>query len=69
MEKAVLEAIKYIKMAVNKTEEFDDYSPEMSSRVLDNRIITLEGYMKYIEKEALPKFENLAEKSEVETNG
>lgn len=69
MEKVVLDVIDYINTAVNKTEHFNDYSPELSSKVLDNRIITLEGYIRYIEKETLPKFENLVEMLEVKQNG
>lgn len=69
MEKAVLEVIEYIGSAVNKTEHFSDYSPEMSNRVLDNRIITLEGYIRYIERETMPKLENLVEMLEEVSNG
>ena len=69
MEKAVINAIEHIDTAVNKTDHFDDYSPEMSSKVLDNRIMTLEGYLRYIERETLPKLEKLVEKLEVEDNG
>ena len=69
MEKAVIDVIEYIDRAVNKTEQFDDYSPEMSNKVLDNRIMTLEGYIRYIERETMPKLENLVEMLEVENNG
>jgi len=69
MEKAVIDVIEYIDTAVNKTEQFDDYSPEMSEKVLDNRIMTLEGYIRYIERETMPKLENLVEILEVGNNG
>ena len=69
MKKAVLEVIEYIDSAVNKTEQFNDYSPEMSSRVLDNRIITIEGYIRYIERETMPKLENLVKVLEEVSNG
>ncbi len=69
MEKAVLDIIEYIDSAVNKTEQFNDYSPEMSDRVLDNRIMTLEGYIRYIERETMPKLKVLAEKFEEVSNG
>ena len=59
MDKEILEVIDYINSAVNKTKQFTDYSPEMSSRVLDNRIMTLEGYIRYIERETIPKLEGL----------
>ena len=69
MEKAVIDIIEYIDSAVNKTEQFMDYSPEMSERVLDNRIMTLEGYIRYIERETMPKLKILAEKFEEVSNG
>ncbi|MFP4021308.1 MAG: hypothetical protein ACLFUK_06845 [Halanaerobium sp.] len=69
MDKAVIDAIEYIDTAVNKTEQIDDYSPEMSEKVLDNRIMTLEGYIRYIERETMPKLENLVEILEVGNNG
>jgi hypothetical protein len=69
MEKAVIDAIDYIYEAVNKSEQLNDYSPKMSSKVLDNRIITLEAYIKYIEWETIPLLENLVEMLEEVNNG
>jgi hypothetical protein len=69
MEKELIDAIEYIDTAVNKTEQFDNYSPEMSNKVLDNRIITLEGYIRYIEKETMPRLESLVKKLEEVNNG
>jgi len=59
MDKEIFEVINYINSAINKTEQFSDYSPEMSNRVLDNRIMTLEGYIRYIERETLPTLEEI----------
>lgn len=69
MEKTIIDAIDYINEAVNKSEQFKNYSPEMSSKVLDNRIITLEAYIKFIERETIPTMENLVEMLEEEDNG
>lgn len=69
MEKAVIDVIQYIDAAVNKTEQFDNYSPEMSNKVLDNRIMTLEGYIRYIERETMPKLESLVELFEEVNDG
>ncbi|SFL26485.1 hypothetical protein [Halanaerobium salsuginis] len=69
MKETVLKAINYINTAVNKSNQFNDYSPEMSNRVLDNRIITLEGYIRYIEREALPKLKSLVNNLEEVSNG
>ncbi len=69
MEKAVIDVIDYIDTAVNKTEQFENYSPEMSNKVLDNRIMTLEGYIRYIERETMPKLESLVEMFEEVNDG
>lgn len=69
MKETVLKAINYINTAVNKSNQFNDYSPEMSNRVLDNRIITMEGYIRYIEREALPKLKSLVNNLEEVSNG
>lgn len=69
MGKAVIDVIEYIDTAVNKTDHFDNSSPEMSNKVLDNRIITIEGYIRYIERETLPKLKKILEIFEVENNG
>jgi hypothetical protein len=69
MEKAVIDVIDYIDTAVNKTEQFENYSPEMSNKVLDNRIMTLEGYIRYIERETMPKLESLVEMFKEVNNG
>lgn len=64
MEKTVIDAINYINEAVNKSEQLNNYSPEISSKVLDNRIITLEAYLKYIERETVPVFKEIIKKME-----
>ncbi len=69
MEKAVIDVIEYIDSALNKTEQFDNYSPEMSNKVLDNRIMTLEGYIRYIERETMPRLESLVEMFEEVNDG
>ncbi|MFN2340730.1 MAG: hypothetical protein ABR547_05615 [Halanaerobium sp.] len=69
MEKAVIDVIEYIDEAVNKTDQFENYSPEMSTKVLDNRIITLEGYIRYIERETMPRLESLVEMFEEVNDG
>lgn len=69
MEKTVVDIVDYIDQAINKSEQFKNYSPEMSSKVLDNRIITLEAYIKFIERETIPKLKNLIERYEEANNG
>ncbi|MGM0498693.1 MAG: hypothetical protein ACQERL_00625 [Bacillota bacterium] len=69
MEKTIIDAVDYIGEAVNKSEQFKNYSPEMSSKVLDNRIISLEAYIKFIERETIPVMENLVKMLEEADNG
>lgn len=69
MSRAVLDVITYINSAVDKTEDIKDLPPEMSNKVLDNRIMALEGYIRYIERETIPKLQNLAAELEGAENG
>lgn len=62
-----------INLYIKKVEKFDISGIELSERVLDNRIITLEGYMRFLETEAIPKLslirDNLAAKMNAEKDG
>ncbi len=68
MENTMLEAIAYIDSAIEKSDQFNNFAPEMSDRVLDNRIITLEGYIRYIDKEGLNLMSEFIQELEEETN-
>ncbi len=62
MEKAnILEAINNLDSALNKAKNFDFENVDLSERVLDNRIITLEGYLRFLEIEGIPKMESIVD--------
>ncbi|NLM98267.1 MAG: hypothetical protein GX175_11790 [Halanaerobiaceae bacterium] len=69
----VLDAVDRLTYTLKKVEKFDISGIELSERVLDNRIITLEGYMRFLETEAIPKLslirDNLAAKMNAEKDG
>ncbi|MFP4660725.1 MAG: hypothetical protein ACLFPF_00900 [Halanaerobiales bacterium] len=58
----VLDAVERLISTLQKVDEFNVDGIEMSERVLDNRIITLEGYIRFLESEAIPKLERIREK-------
>ncbi|MFW5786847.1 MAG: hypothetical protein ACOCV3_01130 [Halanaerobiales bacterium] len=60
----ILKAIDYLNSAFSKIEDFDLNSIDFSDRVLDNRIITLEGYLRFLEREGIPRLKSLTEKIE-----
>lgn len=62
----VLDAIERLNFALNKLEDFDELDIELSERVRDNRIITLDGYMRYLESEGIPKIRKIVEALEGE---
>ncbi|MEJ6952035.1 hypothetical protein [Natronospora cellulosivora (SeqCode)] len=69
MKKAnVLDAIERLKSTLEKVEGFDVSDIDLSDRVLDNRIITLEGYMRFLENEGIPKLEKIYDKLLNENN-
>ena len=51
----VLDAVDRLISTLNKVDKFDVAGIELSDRVLDNRIITLEGYIRFLESEGIPK--------------
>lgn len=55
----VLDALDRLTSTINKVEEFDVSGIDLSERVLDNRIITLEGYIRFLENEAIPKLRRI----------
>ena len=60
MKKAsIMDAVDRLHNALNKVEDFNISGIELSKRVLDNRIITLEGYLRFLEKEGIPKIKNI----------
>ncbi|ACL69987.1 hypothetical protein Hore_12370 [Halothermothrix orenii H 168] len=63
MKKAnILEAINRLNSALSKVKDFDVSTVDLSDRVLDNRIITLEGYLRFLENEGIPKIRSIYEK-------
>ncbi len=64
----VLDVIERLNFAISKVEDFDISEIDLSERVLDNRIITLEGYLRFLEREGIPKIKNIYDKSRSETN-
>ena len=60
MEKVnILDAVDTLKSALSKIEGFDIEGIQLSDRVLDNRIITLEGYLRFLDREGIPKLERI----------
>lgn len=51
----VLDAVDRLTSTLNKVDDFDIANIDLSERVLGNRIITLEGYIRFLETEAIPK--------------
>ena len=62
----VLDAIERLNFALNKLEDFNELDIDLSERVMDNRIITLEGYIRYLESEGIPKLQKIADSLEGE---
>jgi len=64
----VLDVIERLNFAISKVEDFDISGIDLSERVLDNRIITLEGYLRFLEREGIPKIKNIYDKSRSEAD-
>lgn len=62
----ILDAVDNLDAALSKVDSFQPEDIEFSERVLDNRIITLEGYLRFLEKEGIPRLKALLNKEEGE---
>jgi len=58
----ILDAVDRLSSTLNKVEAFTVNDINLSDRVLDNRIITLEGYLRFLEMEGIPKITSIWEK-------
>jgi hypothetical protein len=58
----ILDAVDRLSITLSKVEDFDISGIDLSERVLDNRIITLEGYLRFLENEGIPKLEAIRSK-------
>jgi hypothetical protein len=58
----ILDAVDRLSSTLSKVEAFTVNDINLSDRVLDNRIITLEGYLRFLEMEGVPKIASIWEK-------
>ena len=56
----ILDAVEKLNFVLRKVKDFEDLDLELSDKILDNRIITLEGYMRYLDAEGIPKIKDLS---------
>ena len=64
----IINAIDNLDSALSKAKDFDVNKIDFSDRVLDNRIITLEGYLRFLKKEGIPRLKALSNKTEGDSN-
>jgi len=64
----ILSAVNTLDRALTKVTKFEKNNIEFSDRVLDNRIITLEGYLRFLNKEGIPRLKTLVNRKEGEKN-
>ncbi len=60
----ILFAVEKLLYGFNKVEEIDPKKAEIENNILDNRVITLEGYFRYLEQDGidlLKKIQDMAE--------
>ena len=60
----ILDAVERLNSTLDKVDDFDELNLELSERILDNRIITLEGYLRYLDSEGIPKMKRILDKLE-----
>ena len=60
----VMNAVERLEFVFDKVEDFDELELDLSDRVLENRIITLEVYLKFLNNVGIPTLEDTLEKLE-----
>jgi hypothetical protein len=55
----ILDAIERLNFALKKVEEFENLELPSKKRILENRTITLEGYLRYFETDGIPKMKKI----------
>lgn len=58
----ILSAVNTLDRALTKIADFEEENIEFSERVLDNRIITMEGYLRFLKKEGIPRLQSVVNK-------
>jgi len=64
----IVNAVNTLDRALTKIADFDEDNIELSARVLDNRIITIEGYLRFLKKEGVPRLKSIVNIEEGENN-
>ena len=57
----MMNAVQRLNSIVKKLEKVDLENLNLSPRVLENRILTLEGYLSYLDQVGIPKIEQYLE--------
>ena len=57
----LLNAVEQLNSALNKVHDFDVSSFDLSERVKENRIITLDGYLKFLNNVGIPEIKEIYE--------
>ena len=73
VDRNIMNAVARLKSIVKKLDKVDLDNLDLSARVLENRILTLEGYMSYLDQVGIPKIQKYTDdamgKSEVMVGG
>ncbi len=64
----ILKAVEKLSYGLEKLEELDPKETEIDQKILDNRIITLEGYLRYLDQDGINILERILEKIEGDNN-
>lgn len=63
---SIMEAVENLSIVLNKVDDFEDLTVDLSDRIRENRIITLEGYLKFLDSVGIPRLKEEYEKLEVD---
>ncbi|MFW6271027.1 MAG: hypothetical protein ACOC4G_13260 [Bacillota bacterium] len=64
----IINAVEQLQMVLEKVDDFDNLDIELSDRVRENRVITLQGYFKFLEDVGIPEIKDVLNKLEDDEN-
>lgn len=60
----ILKAVEQLAYGIEKLDELDPEAADIDPKILDNRVITLEGYLRYLDQDGINILKKILEKIE-----
>ena len=69
LKESVLFAIENFNAAFNRIDDIDFNEIDMEEKIMDNRIMSIESYLRFLERDGIKDFKKIKDIIEGDTNG